>query len=75
MQNPCTPNFVIGIYANGTFQCGTVTQASEGDPYWQANYTAYNTSWSNTYNQTTNDSITNFITSNNGSVNNFINSI
>ena len=39
MQNPCTPNFVTGIYQNGTFICGTVEQASESDPYWGGNFT------------------------------------
>ena len=48
MQNPCTPNFVTGIYTNGTFICGTVEQASETDPYWTANYTAFNSTWSYT---------------------------
>ncbi|MFA5764464.1 MAG: hypothetical protein WC915_06670, partial [archaeon] len=69
----CSPNFVTGIYENGTFMCGTVESASETDPYWNANYTAFNVSWSNTYNSTTNTSITNSITANNQSVTNAIN--
>ena len=73
MQNPCTPNFVTGIYQNGTFICGTVEQASESDPYWTANWTLFNQSWTNTFNQTVNDSINNYIPSNNLSIQNYIN--
>ena len=73
MQNPCTPNFVTGIYENGTFRCGTVEQASESDPYWTANWTLFNQSWTNTFNQTVNDSINNYILSNNLSIQNYIN--
>ena len=73
MQNPCTPNFVTGIYQNGTFICGTVEQASESDPYWLANWTVFNQSWTNTFNQTINDSINNYILSNNLSIQNYIN--
>ena len=72
MQTACGANFVTGIYSNGTFRCGTVAQAAEIDPYWAANYTAFNESWSYTYNQTTNTSITNAIISNKGSITNFI---
>lgn len=65
MQASCGVNFVNGIYPNGTFRCGTVSMTSEVDPYWNLNYSAFNQSWSNTYNQTTNDSIKNYISSNN----------
>ncbi|MGY4884455.1 MAG: hypothetical protein ACP5NZ_02640, partial [Nanobdellota archaeon] len=61
MRNPCTPNFVVGIFENGTFECGTVSAAMESDPYWTANYSLFNASWSSTYNQTTNESINNYI--------------
>jgi hypothetical protein len=35
--------------------------AAEVDPYWHVNWTAFNSSWSNTFNATTNDSINNYI--------------
>jgi len=73
MQENCSSGYyAVGFYSNGTIQCVQESLSSESDPYWSANYTAYNESWSNTYNATTNTSITNFITSNNESVNNYI---
>ena len=72
IANPCTPNFVSGIFGNGTFRCAT---ASASDITWIANWSAYNTTWSSTTNTTydaNNVSLTNFINSNNVSVNNYI---
>jgi len=34
---------------------------SESDPSWNNNYSAFNESWSSTFNQTTNDSINNYV--------------
>ena len=69
IKDPCSPNFVAGIFPNGTFICAT---ASATDASWVANWTAYNDSW--TLNQGQNDSINNWIDDNNNSVTNTIGS-
>ena len=63
-NNASIENYILEVNATN-FQV-------EVDPYWEANYTAYNNSWSAdlTYNDTQNDSIINYITENNNSVNN-----
>jgi len=48
MQTNCGSGFVIGIYSNGTFMCGSTS--AETDPKWTANYSAFNATWSNTTN-------------------------
>ncbi len=42
---------------------GTYANVPETDSYWSANYTAFNESWTNTFNATTNQTITNAINS------------
>ena len=42
---------------------GTYANVPESDPYWTANYTLFNNSWSNTFNATTNQTLTNAINS------------
>jgi len=61
LLDDCGTEFVIGMFPNGTLICADVSIGSETDPYWSANYSAFNSSWSNTFNQTTNDSINNYI--------------
>jgi hypothetical protein len=56
------------ILNNGSY----LNAAGESDPYWTGNVTAFNASWLTTYNSTVNDSIKNYILSNNGSVVNYI---
>jgi hypothetical protein len=51
LQTACSPNFVTGIFANGTFQCGTAS-FSETDPFWSANYSAFLTTQALTTNNT-----------------------
>ncbi len=43
-------NYSYGMYPNGTWQCRNDISgaAAETDPYWGANYTAYNDSWTTT---------------------------
>jgi hypothetical protein len=45
---------------------------SEGEPLWIGNATAFNASWLNTYNETTNTTLTNAINANNASITNSI---
>ena len=79
-QNTSQTNFIIDnndsvnnyiLYVNSTNPGGV---SVEVDPYWTANYSLFNDSWSSTYNATTNTSITNSIISNNDSMNSFISS-
>jgi len=51
---------------NDSITCTVDTQTNSSyalvtEPLWTANYTLFNSSWSNTFNQTTNDTLTNYI--------------
>ncbi len=85
-STPLTKLHVNGsILANGTINATTdlciqggiclsgVSATASGEPYWTANYSAFNTTWSNTYNATENASINNSIFSNNVSMRNYVN--
>jgi len=51
MQGDCgAGSYAIGVFPNGTVQCSLDSTASESDPYWAANWTAFNESWSTTTN-------------------------
>ena len=63
-NNDSVINYIIEVNATN-FQVDT-------DPFWQANWSAFNETWSNSYNDTQNLSINNWITENNESVNNNI---